>query len=435
MNSRQHIHWKMKRAVKSQFLPCGTQSFSEAASLSSQSSETTYEEVTGATTSSMLSSADEILFSNKDKIADYENYATKHFDQNDKSFEQKSFAEAIEEWAVEYKVTQVAFTALLHIFKDYNIGNLPKDARTVLKTPRRVDVSEISGGDHIHFDISQRIYNILEKVDTTFLDCIYIQANIDGLPLAKSTKSELWPILIKLQLCDLQFIVPISIFHGKGKPKSLDFLKKFVSDINVLLSEGIMYGDKHFPIIFNAIICDAPAKAFVTGIKSFSGYFGCSKCTVEGDYRNGRMCFLETNSPLSDDCSFRERKQAEHHIGISPFEDITLLNMVNSFPLDYMHLVCLGVVRKLIVMWKRGSKKFRLPTEKILQLSIHLESIQSCVPSEFARKPRSILELDRWKATEFRQFLLYTGPVILRDILNSDMYLNFLILHCAISIL
>ena len=57
------------------------------------------------------------------------------------------------------------------------------------------------------------------------------------------------------------------------------------------------------------------------------------------------------------------------------------------------------------------------------------------LPKEFARKPRALREIDRWKATEFRQFLLYTGPAALINKLHQDVYKNFLLLHVGIFIL
>lgn len=54
---------------------------------------------------------------------------------------------------------------------------------------------------------------------------------------------------------------------------------------------------------------------------------------------------------------------------------------------------------------------------------------------EFNRKPRSISEFTNWKATEFRTFLLYTGPVALKNIIKAEMYEHFLLLHTAVSIL
>ena len=56
-------------------------------------------------------------------------------------------------------------------------------------------------------------------------------------------------------------------------------------------------------------------------------------------------------------------------------------------------------------------------------------------PSEFSRKSRSLAELARWKATELRTFLLYTGPVVLLNELPTRLYNNFLIFHTAIKIL
>ena len=109
--------------------------------------------------------------------------------------------------------------------------------------------------------------------------------------------------------------------------------------------------------------------------------------------------------------------------------------MVSQFPLDYMHLVCLGVVRRLLNLWLRGPLKSRLSAKVVDSISSQLVKMRPNIPVEFARKPRSLREVDRWKATEFRQFLLYTGPVVLSSFFDSNTYNNFMLLFCGISIL
>ena len=42
---------------------------------------------------------------------------------------------------------------------------------------------------------------------------------------------------------------------------------------------------------------------------------------------------------------------------------------------------------------------------------------------------------DRLKATEFRQFLLYSGPIVLRNVVPNSVYTHFLTLTVAMSIL
>lgn len=44
-------------------------------------------------------------------------------------------------------------------------------------------------------------------------------------------------------------------------------------------------------------------------------------------------------------------------------------------------------------------------------------------------------DIEYYKATELRQFLLYTGPVALKNIANKNVYIHFLVLSCAIRIL
>nr|XP_023013056.1 uncharacterized protein LOC111503073 isoform X1 [Leptinotarsa decemlineata] len=110
--------------------------------------------------------------------------------------------------------------------------------------------------------------------------------------------------------------------------------------------------------------------------------------------------------------------------------------MIRNFPLDYMHLICLGVVKKLIVsLWLGGKPGIKLSHHQVKTSSKSLVNHSSQIPSEFSRKPRSLDDAKRWKATEFRLFLFYLGPVVLQPVLDQDKYVHFITLHVALSFL
>jgi hypothetical protein len=96
-----------------------------------------------------------------------------------------------------------------------------------------------------------------------------------------------------------------------------------------------------------------------------------------------------------------------------------------------MHLVCLGVVKRIINLWLSGPLACRLSGSESDRLSELLINMRKFIPAEFARKPRGLKEVGRWKATEFRLFLFYTGPVALSCILAAPLYKNFLLLFVA----
>ena len=113
--------------------------------------------------------------------------------------------------------------------------------------------------------------------------------------------------------------------------------------------------------------------------------------------------------------------------------------MVTLFPLDYMHLVCLGVTRRVLMVWLRSpvNRGLRLGQTMICQLSESLRTFTKYIPREFSRKCRSLQEIERWKATEFRQFLLYSGVVAMKGRISDMLYDHFLLLsvgiHCLVS--
>ncbi|XP_049308088.1 uncharacterized protein LOC125777367 [Bactrocera dorsalis] len=101
-----------------------------------------------------------------------------------------------------------------------------------------------------------------------------------------------------------------------------------------------------------------------------------------------------------------------------------------------MHVVCLGVMKALLGSWiKVKNRNYSLQQNDIRKLNTEFQSIARYIPRDLCRKPRDLKEIDCFKATEFRQFLLYTGQVVLKDILSEERYIHFLQLSLAMRIL
>jgi len=182
-------------------------------------------------------------------------------------------------------------------------------------------------------------------------------------------------------------------------------------------------------------VCDAPAKSYILQCRGHTGYFSCTKCTVEGTYKQKRICFPEINASKRTDKDFRMHSDDSYHVLYTLLEKIPDLDFVNDFVLDYMHLVCLDITRKLLYLWINGDTGCRLSHHDIKRISNKLEDLKRYTPRKFVRKPRSLKYVKLWKATEYRQILLYTGPIVLKSVLSKDNYKHFLSLHVAIRIL
>lgn len=120
---------------------------------------------------------------------------------------------------------------------------------------------------------------------------------------------------------------------------------------------------------------------------------------------------------------------------VSCLTEIPRFDIVSNFSLDYMHLICLGTVKKLILLWKKGLYCVRLPSWKIDIISNDAISLKTSFPCEFSRKPRSLDEFSRFKATKFRTYLLYIFPIILKKTLTNNCFKHFMALNIAMMVL
>lgn len=342
--------------------------------------------------------------------------------------------QSLHDWAVTYQIPVTALRDLLKILIPV-LPNLPKDPRTLMKTPTQYNIIRVCGGEYYHFGllngITNKIKNYCSYLPESF--CFELQLNIDGLPLFKSTSQQFWPILGMIRNVNCEPFV-IGLYSGVKKPSNVrEYLSRFIDEYNLLHTNGFELESKRWNIKMHSVICDTPARAFVKCVKSYSGYHGCDKCEQRGSWM-GKMTYPEMNANLRTDHSFRRKSDEGHHIGDSPFLEARI-GMVSNFPLDYMHLVCLGVMKRILLMWIKGPLCSRVGPRVVDAISDALIALKGKIPCEFARKPRSLSEIDRWKATEHRQFLLYTGPVVLKHLIHTNMYNNFMLFSVAIHFL
>ena len=371
-----------------------------------------------------------------DYIESSDSDSTEFTEESTGSESEPGLEQRIAQWAINNSCTRSTVNEILGIFRWLG-HRVPKDARTILKTPVSVIVTENCDGQYTYFGIESGISKVLAQNPTYIVhnNSIELKVNIDGIPLFKSSLTQFWPILVSIDSFE-PFLV--ALYYGKRKPSSLDeYLKDFIDEYQILQENGITFGRCTLQVTLKAFICDAPARAFVKCIKGHTGYYACERCTIKGYHKNGRVVLCSNDvHPLRTEEEFHDQEYTDHQNARSPLSDCGIL-CIKGFPLDYMHLVCLGVVKRLLWFLKKGPKgsTCRLSCKQISQISEHLESFSGKLPSEFARQPRSLQELERWKATEFRQFLLYTGPIVLRKVLPKRAYQHFLTLSVAISIL
>lgn len=302
-------------------------------------------------------------------------------------------------WSIKKKKVDALLSLLMPIFP-----SLPKSHKTLLRTSRKVNVVNENDGLSWHKGIKLNIRQLLSDEYVHKYGEIAIDVNIDGIPLSKSSEMNFWPILGKFQGFEHPFL--ISVYLGSGKPTDVNtYLEKFVVEVADLQENGFQWKDNNI-VQFRIInyVLDAQACSFIKQCVAHNGYFACEKCTVQGIYYKGRMCFFEQDCPCRTDKSFCNRNNPYHHVGNSILQDIGT-GMVSQFRLDALHLVYLGVVKRMLNFLISKRSRCTLPNAIVFEINNVLNDIAGFFPLEFTRKPRSLgisNKREKWKGTDFR---------------------------------
>lgn len=238
------------------------------------------------------------------------------------------------------------------------------------------------------------------------------------------------------------------LWVGNCKPKMqvfLDHFRQLTDTMNTTrLSVQTVDGLRKFIAKPLYGVFDMIAKAPVLNMHQFNGAYGCPSCEHPG-VRIGRT---QTYPPGTDYPSrttetimkfaseAEEKKEVVKGIkGISVLA--SLVDIACGAPIDYMHCILEGVVKRLLEKWLSSTgQPYYINKSKLEQIDSSL--VAQTPPHDFARAPRSISKHRAfWKASEYRAWILfYSLPLIIHHYSLPALYIHhFALLVSAVHML
>lgn len=168
---------------------------------------------------------------------------------------------------LDFGLSNVCLKSIADIMNKHTSANLPKDARTIMRRAKKVEVFQIEREDFVYVGVRKQLEN-LGLLDLENVDSISLTLSSDGLPIANSSNQVVWPILMSTDKTP-ELVCVVGIYYGRGKPTSEVLLDKLAEELDTILREK--QNGKRIEI--RCFTADLPAMALLKGIKLiFSRY-------------------------------------------------------------------------------------------------------------------------------------------------------------------
>lgn len=240
------------------------------------------------------------------------------------------------------------------------------------------------------------------------------------------------------------------LYISKEKPDFTELFYPLAKEINDIQEKkmkfffsGTLYSCNPF-ILLGAF--DLPARAMASALKQYSGAKSCIFCLHPGKQVVDQLGqkyirYVRTHEEIEkrthdDDVSAITKVKSNDKYGLTNTHPMILFknfDLTNGFIIDYMHNIVLGITKLLIDLWlgdHRVTKKKApiLPKDRNI-LNQRLIKLKPC--SYATRKPRSLHERGNFKATEYRNLLLYYLRFALNGLLDNNKIKHFELLSAA----
>ena len=270
-----------------------------------------------------------------------------------------------------------------------------------------------------------------------------VQLSCDGVKETNSTSVSLDVYSLKMTNC--KTVYPFRLVRQIGKYRKVDNkvqLQKAVNDI--------VENEKKI----HNFLADNPKRSLARLSLSHSSYHPCEYCfargvpirlsnktritwppsTAEGEPRS-RDKILDIINNM-DNLHPPERKGI---LGRSIFLDVPNFDYVRDIPTEYLHSVCLGVVKKTVSLTFSVGENRPRRTERRLSAPSEFNALMSTVktPREFPRRARD-LDFAVFKGVEFRNIAIFYFGLVLDCIEEGNqerelwLYLAYKIRACVI---
>ena len=317
----------------------------------------------------------------------------------------------------------------------------PRHVRTLMRTPRALDVKNVDGTlFFIHPDLSSLIVQSVKhsRLGTNMRRTIKLALSTDGVNAWQHhSKKDFFPISLLLrEEGSIPFLAALSYIERGSKP-DMEFFRQFVDQIGPVLRDGVNILDTNWLVEIEVIVADLPARSFIKCVKGHNALEGaCEFCHAVGVSINHVTVHHSVQEfQKRTDRDFVLQNDVAHHAGNSPFLDLPL-DMIMSFPIDYMHNVCLGVTKRMVTfMLAKPRVSCHLSDANKSVVNQRMRSAAQETPTDFQRSPRDVDQYKDWSASEFREFLLYRCLPALENVVSDEVFECWLYLSLAIHLL
>ena len=278
------------------------------------------------------------------------------------------------------------------------------------------------------------MYQSLLNVHEDFF--VSLMIHTDGVPLYKSKNLNAWPILgAVLELPPFartraDNVLLLAVWIGKKKPDFKKIFEKLDGQFSYLKNIGIeTHWRNRIKVLFPMLMGDMPALSSMVQFVEPNAFYSCMFCNTKGTYSRQGHCVtypIDNDADLRTSESFRkhselaeamqpriDRERTIGHKGLSAFTKLLDVPLPHSVVIDGMHTIFLCHSKKLLIHLQSFISK-----ENLDRISSKLRSMNYI--HDILRRPRSFLNVHKWKASEVRVFILYIALPVLAEFLPEE---------------